>query len=155
MIALRSMLVVCLLGWVPSTWAEQLLQVEDAWVRAAPPGQRVLAGYMRLSNASPESVRLVAVCSPNFESVEMHRSVVEQGLARMVAVDSVTIEPGAVVVFEPGGLHLMLIDPLQILSVGDQVAVTLELESGETQTLLLALRRDAGAAPDDHSHHQH
>ena len=155
MMTMRQLLVLGLLCWTPLIWAEQVLQVEDAWVRAAPPGQRVLAGYVRLSNPGEQPVRLMAVCSPQFESVEMHRSVVEQGMARMLAVDAITIEPGASVVFEPGGLHLMLIDPLQVLSEGDLVTVTLELESGETQTLVFDLRRDVNPAAVDHSHHHH
>ncbi len=60
---------------------------------------------------------------------EIHESYMEADLMRMRPVASVAIESGATVVFEPGGLHIMLFD-LPGLAPGDVVDLTLQFDDG-------------------------
>ncbi len=46
--------------------------IEKAWVRAAPPGARTLAGYLVLRNACTTAVEVVAVESRDFGKVDYH-----------------------------------------------------------------------------------
>jgi periplasmic copper chaperone A len=65
-----------------------------------------------------------------FGSIEMHGTIMEDGVARMRHQDTVTVGPGAVVSFEPGGLHLMLMQPLDGIPTSGEIAITLLLADG-------------------------
>ena len=83
----------------------------DVAVSKPKPGMRVAAGYITLSNNTTETITITRVTSPEFKSVEMHESILEDGISRMYALDEVTIPAGQNVAFEPGGKHLMLMNP--------------------------------------------
>jgi len=129
---LSSILLVAslLLGAASPLLAGEGVQVEDAWVREAPPTAQVLAAFMKVHNGSDAAVAVVGASSPAFGRIELHRTVMEDGVARMIAEERVEIPAGAEVSFEPGGLHLMLFDPAHALTQGDEVPLTIELEDG-------------------------
>jgi copper(I)-binding protein len=82
------------------------------------------AGYMKIGNRSGAPIRITAVTSPNYESVEMHETTVEDGVARMRELPELVIHDGETVTFERGGKHLMLMRP-----VGEPDTVTLNFYS--------------------------
>jgi copper(I)-binding protein len=127
------------------------LSVSGAWVAEAPPGARLMAGYLRIANEGPGSVLLVGVVSPDFERVELHRTEVKEGVARMVHQSKLPIAPHGALVFEPGGQHLMLIGPRRILQRGDRVRLTLSFDDG-TVLDSMAEVRPVLTAPHEHAH---
>jgi len=94
------------------------------------PGAEARAGYFSLTNTSGEPIVITAVSSPQFEAVEMHESVLEDGVSRMRALEKVTIAPDQTIKFEPGGRHLMLMRP-----TGATGTVTLHFLAGEAPLL--------------------
>jgi copper(I)-binding protein len=90
------------------------------------------AGYLTFTNNSAQSITLTHVTSPQFGAVEMHESVVEDGMARMYPLGDLTILAGTTVQFEPGGKHLMLMRP-----VGEFESVTLEFHADNAVILTL------------------
>ena len=137
----------------PLAWASDVT-VQDGWVRAAPPGARVMAGYFRLTNPGDEARTLVGASSPRFDAVEIHTTRMVDGKALMRREDKVTVDPGATVDFEPGGRHLMLMQPESTPAPGDTVEVELSFEDGSSLTVTLPVKRDDGGAA-DHAHHHH
>jgi copper(I)-binding protein len=139
------------------------LMIADAWVREGPPTARVLAGYLRLMNHSDAPITIHGVESEAFGRVEMHRTVVEDGVARMLPQDSLTVPAHGELVLEPGGYHLMLIEARTPLRAGDQVTLTLDLGDAGHQELSLPVRKgepgmngmDHGQMHHDHMHMQH
>lgn len=121
--------------------------VEDAWVRAAPPSAEMLAGFMTLTNRSDRIHVLVGADSPDFREVSIHRTRIEDGMARMRPVEGVELLPGESVVFEPGGLHLMLVGPERPLSPDDEVRLVLHLEDGSQLVTTAVVRHPAGDRP--------
>lgn len=113
--------------------ADGHLVVDDAWVREAPPGAMALAGYMKLHNHADENRMLVGAQSPAFESVMLHKTVIEGKMSKMVHQHMVTIPAKGMVSFEPNSFHLMMMKPKQALKAGDKVAVTLHFKNGATQ----------------------
>jgi copper(I)-binding protein len=105
--------------------------VSSAWVRQVPPAARMTAGYLVLSNPGPEPLVVVGAESPLFAAVEIHGTLMEDGMARMRQQDSVTVAPGESVSFEPGGLHLMLMQPVAAIPTEGQVDLSLLLEDGK------------------------
>lgn len=75
------------------------------------PGMGMSAAYLSLTNNSDRTVSITRVTSTQFESVELHESTVEDGVARMRAVPRLEIPAGATVTLQRGGKHLMLMRP--------------------------------------------
>lgn len=86
--------------------------VSNVLVTAASRDMPMAAAYLDFSNRSGETVRITSVSSPNYERVEMHETTIEDGIARMRRLDAVQITDGETVRFERGGLHLMLMRPV-------------------------------------------
>jgi copper(I)-binding protein len=122
------------------------ITVRDAWVREAPPGAPVLAAYLTLENTGARAVKLTRVTSPDFESVMLHQTRVREGVATMVAVDTLTVPAQGRAAFVPGGDHLMLHGPRRALAAGARVTFHLHFDSGATLTVDAPVRRDAPAA---------
>ena len=85
--------------------------MDAAWVRAAPPGAVSLAGYMTLHNDGKIPMRFSWAQSDQFGMVELQRTQVVDGVSTMRPAGDQTIAPGDSLRFEPGGLHLMLMQP--------------------------------------------
>ena len=109
--------------------------IMNAWVREADPAAKANAGYMTLTNAAPDELRLVAVQSDAFDKVEMHEMTVVDGMMKMRELDKLVIPPNGQARFAPGGQHLMMKGPRDFLTSGQTVTMTLVFDSGLRQTV--------------------
>ena len=114
--------------------AEEGIEVNDAWARPAPQGENG-AIYLAIHNHSSETQEMVGATSEVAEAVEMHESQMSGDVMQMHQLESVSLGPGAEVVFEPGGLHIMLVGLRKELRVGDEIEVTLQFKSFEDITV--------------------
>jgi copper(I)-binding protein len=129
----RHPVLVCLIlapTHVTAASEEAGVSVRDAWVREAPPGMTMMAGYMALRNNTSRPQVLVAASSSDFESVTIHRTVAKDGMAGMVDASQIELKPSASLIFAPGGYHLMLMNPKRTLRAGDPVVINLEFRGG-------------------------
>ena len=110
--------------------AEAKLTVLDAWVRAAPPGSHMLAGYATLKNSGDAPLSVLTVQSDAFRQSSIHETVVDRGVARMRELPRVDLAPGSTVQMKPGGAHLMLSEPRHPIVVGDKVGMVFLLADG-------------------------
>jgi copper(I)-binding protein len=110
-------------------------------VTAPGAGMPMAAGYLEISNRSGTDVRITRVSSPQYGSVEMHETVVEDGIARMRAIPVLEIANGESVVFERGGKHLMLMQPQ-----GTPEMITINFFSDDV--LVLSVSTEFAAAMD-------
>ena len=122
-------LILALLGCACSQESAPFV-ASDVVVSKPIPGMDMAAGYLTLRNNTAQPIIISHVASPQFESVEMHESVIEDGMARMYALGEMTILAKSSVVFQPGGKHLMLMRP-----IGDFDAVTLDFYAGKAVIL--------------------
>jgi copper(I)-binding protein len=106
--------------------AQAALKAEDAWIRAAPPGATALAGYVTLVNDGKMAVHCDGAHGADFGAAELHRTVVENGVSRMLRDQVLEVPAGGRASLAPGGAHIMLFRPARDLREGDQVTVTLE-----------------------------
>ena len=111
------------------------LRITDAWVRAGPPGVMALAGYMRLDNSSSKAVKVLSVSSPQFGMIELHRTIIENGVARMVGQEYLMVPANGSLRLRPNDWHLMLMMPKSPLSPGDEVTLKLTLDDGRSITV--------------------
>lgn len=113
---------------LPAGCAEpQPLQVSDARIRAAIPGQDRTAAYFTARNTSDREIVLVGAAGGPARAIEMHTTVGDGGVARMRRLEEVVVPAGKTVRFEPGGRHLMLFG---VPDLDEAVEITLEIRDG-------------------------
>ena len=106
------------------------LVASDILVTEPLPGANMSAGYLALTNTTAGSITIDRVTSPQFGTVELHESIVENDIARMRRVPALTIGAGETRTLQRGGLHLMLMQP-----AADTETVTLVFYTGDTPLL--------------------
>ena len=117
------------------------LVVDSAWIREAPPGASMMAAYLVISNPGDTDARLVAVESPAFAHVMLHKSETVDGVARMLHQDSILIPAHGSVTLEPGGYHLMMPAPDAGLRTGDQVEFLLHFADDSSLAVTAVVRK--------------
>jgi copper(I)-binding protein len=132
--------------------ADATLEISEAWVREAPPTARMMAGYMTINNSGDAAITVTSISSPDFDSAEIHRTVIEEEVARMLPVRQLEIPANSQVKLEPGGLHLMLFDAKRPLPEGETVTFIIHLDGSNSVSITSPVVRKTG---EDHSHHHH
>lgn len=112
------------------TLAEVL--VTDATVREMLPGRSMTAGYFSIKNENNVAAELIDVTSPQFGSIELHQHSHQDGMMKMEQVQSVVVAAGEQVLFQPGGLHLMLFDAKTSIAPGQQIPLCLTFKDGQS-----------------------
>lgn len=115
----------------PLARADGKLGVMDAWIRAAPPGAEMMAGYATLSNSGDERISILTVQSDAFREASIHETIVSHDVTKMRELQRLDIEPGATVEMQPGGRHLMLSGPRHAIATGDKVGMIFLLADGK------------------------
>ena len=115
--------------------------VSDAWVRPPMGADRPGAAYLTIVGGS-DADALIGASSPASPDVQVHETMAGgSGMMGMQEVDRIEIGAGATVTFEPGGYHLMLMEPdMDQLVVGETVDITLTFEHGGDVTVSAEVR---------------
>lgn len=129
------------LSFVSAAGEEAGVSAREAWIRQAPPGMTVMAGYVVLRNNTSRPQVLVGASSSGFGSVMIHRTVVKDGMAGMVHASTIELAPNASLVLAPGGYHLMLMNAKGPLRAGDPVVVNLEFRGGLVLPVAFKVRK--------------
>ena len=101
------------------------LTVNNAWIRPAPPNVTSMAGYFDIQNNSDKAIKIIDSSSPAFDLTMIHNTVIEDGIAKMVHLDGLTIPANSKVSLAPSGKHVMLMRPESPLKQGDSITLTL------------------------------
>ncbi|WP_045727111.1 copper chaperone PCu(A)C [Xanthomonas sp. GPE 39] len=116
-------------------------QWHDGWVRLPPnTAMPMAAGFGRLHNPCAQTLAVVSARSPAFAEVSLHETTLRDGVSRMREVDALPLAPGADAVLQPGGLHLMLMQPTQPLREGARLPLTFVLKDGRQVQAQLQVR---------------
>jgi copper(I)-binding protein len=114
---------------------EPMLSVENVRVFAPLPGRSESVAYLDLHNPGDSAVSLVGVSSNDFASAEIHATSVEGGIARMEMLSAVNIDANSSLVFAPGAMHIMLLEPRRALLPGAKVQIELRFDNGSVLLL--------------------
>ena len=137
----RTFLALIVSAWSLLATADSELQVENAWVREAPPSAHMMAAYMTLKNPGSSDTVLTQVDSPAFDHVMLHKSEVVDGVARMIHQDDILIPAQGSVELKPGSFHLMMPAPEKRLKEGDRVDFILTFSNGDTIRIQADVRK--------------
>lgn len=127
--------------------------VDDAWVRATVAGQPSTGAFMHITASSDR--KLVEVQSPAAKTVQIHESKMENDVMSMQPVASVPLPAGKSVAIVPEGYHVMLIDLVGQIKVGDQVPLTLIVEDSKGVKESIEVKAQARALNSMPMHHDH
>jgi hypothetical protein len=129
------LLLVLALVFPASAFAD--LDISDARIKNLPPTVPVRAGYMTIHNPEPGAVTIVSVRSDAFASVEIHQSLMKDGMMHMEPVGELKVEAGTSTQLAPGGFHLMMMQPVEPTHPGDEIEIFLQLDNGTEQGLIM------------------
>lgn len=116
------------------------LIITHPWARATAAATVPGVGYLVIENTGAEDDRLLGAGSSAAAGVELHRTVIEDGIARMrPAPDGLALPAGAVVELAPGGHHFMLMGLAAPLAAGTRVPLTLRFERAGEVAVELAV----------------
>ena len=136
-------------GLYTGAWA-QTVEIKDAWVRTAVPGQKATGAFMKIT--SKDGTRLVAVASPVAGVAEVHEMKMDGGVMTMRAVNGgLELPAGKTIELKPGGYHVMLMDLKAALPKETTVPLTLVFKDAKGAETRLELKVPVATAPA----HQH
>lgn len=117
------------------------LTFDNAWIRPAPPGATSMAAYFEVSNNTEKDIIIVDSDSPAFRMTMVHETAIENDVASMRHLPSLTIPAGETISLAPLGTHMMLMGAKKPLSLGDTAELTLIDQRGERHTKTVEVRQ--------------
>ena len=135
---LRYVTVAFTLLFSTAVWAGGV-SVSHAWIRLLP-GDLPAGAYCTISNGSDHAMELLGASAPDFKSAMLHKSVTQNGMDKMVAVDDIKSPAGTHCSFAPGGYHIMLMPPHAPLKPGDHVRINFRFADGSTTSALFLVK---------------
>ena len=118
------------------------LAVTNAWSRSTPPGVTVGVVYFTLKNDTGKSDRLLKLSTPVASKVQVHRTEILDGIARMREVAVLHVDAGQALEFEPNGMHVMLMGLKKPLVEGQKFDLELLFEVAGPRTIKVAVRKE-------------
>jgi periplasmic copper chaperone A len=117
------------------------VEFSGGWIKQLPPVVPMRAGYVKITNSSDEDATITAMQSDAFETVELHETTMKDGMMQMVQQDSFVIPAKGSTDLKPGGKHIMLINPLNPLTIGDKVDLMVTFSDSKTQKIQLEVKQ--------------
>ena len=117
------------------------LSITNAWSRSTPPGVTVGVAYFMLKNDTGKSDRLLKITTPVASKLQVHRTEILDGMARMREVAVLHVDAGQTLEFAPNGLHVMLMGLKQPLVEGTTFEIELLFEVAGPRNVKVAVRK--------------
>ena len=124
----------------------QQIDVKNAWVRTAVPGQSATGAFMTITHK--DGARLLRGASSAAGLVEIHEMKMEGDVMKMRALpQGIELPAGKAVELAPGGYHLMLLDLKSALPKDATVPVTLWFKDANGVESKVDLKLPVAASP--------
>jgi len=121
------------------------LVIKDAFARATPSGAQTGGAFVTIVNNGQEADRLISASSQAAKAVELHETVDENGVMKMVHhPEGWEIPAGGTLELKPGGKHIMLMDLAAPLEAGKQIQITLNFEKAGAKIIEVPVKAMSG-----------
>ena len=137
----RSILVILTSCLFATSAQADTVKIENAWVRATAPGQKVAGGFMDLT--ADADMTLVGGSSPVSKSVELHFMRMDNGVMEMRQMKEIALPKDKTVRLEPGDLHVMFIGLKSQIKPGQKVPITLIVKGTDGKEQKLNVQAEA------------
>ena len=122
------------------------VQVSGAWARATAPNAMSGGAFLTLTaHGHPDA--LVGVSTPVAKTAELHETVNDKGIMKMLPAPVLALQPDAPVTLKPGGYHIMLMELQHQLTRGESFPLTLRFEHAPPQTVNVMIEGPGAAGP--------
>ncbi|MFN8410923.1 MAG: copper chaperone PCu(A)C [Anaerolineales bacterium] len=126
------------------------IEAHDPWARPALKGG-TSAVYLLMHNHSQTDDEITGASTDVAEMAELHKSEMDaNGVMQMTPQKSIPLPVDAEITFEPGGLHIMLVNLKKDLNVGDSITVVLHFKSHADISLTVPVLDAANPSMDMH-----
>lgn len=118
------------------------IEAKDFYAFATIDGSNISAAFGTLSNTSEQPIALQKVIiKGKIKGVaELHQTTNDNGMMKMLPVDSIAIPAKQSIELAPGGLHIMLINLAKPLEAGKTIALKLAFDNGATLDLQVPIQ---------------
>jgi copper(I)-binding protein len=145
---LASLLFAVLLALSPSARAEDNgIEVQQGWARATPGALKIGAAYFTVVNKGSAPDRLLSISSPIAEMAILHEQKMEDGVMKMRPLGAVDLAPGASLVLQPSGNHLMLEGLKHPLKEGEHFPLILSFAKAGKKEIDVAVGKAGAMGP--------
>ncbi len=117
------------------------ISVSEAWIQAAPPTVSMFAGYLIIENQDPTDATIERFESPRFGAIEMHHTMMKEGMAEMMHQKSFQVPANGMLKLEPHGRHLMLLEPTSPLKLGEEISFKVVAHDGRETTFTAIVKK--------------
>jgi len=124
----KPMLLLGLIFFISDSAISEIV-VKNAWVRAAPAGSKTMAAYMHIDNQGSQTMSSSKIIANGFERTELHKSIIDNNIAKMKELEDISINGSESLILEPGGLHLMLINPEKVPIKNSKIEILMFFEN--------------------------
>ncbi len=118
------------------------IKISRPVVRLVPPNLGMTAGYITLENLSNKNVSLIGASSSDYNSIEIHETVLDNGKAMMKEIESLEIKAKSKAELKPLGYHLMLMGPLKVFKEDDNVIINLIFTNGKQMSVDFVVKKN-------------
>lgn len=130
------------LGMLACNCAAQV-QVENAWIQLAPPAATANVAYMEIVNPQLRPQTIVGVSADCCATAMLHQTRRESDKVLMEHLEHLVVPAQARVQLAPGGVHIMLIQAQEELTLESKVKITFSFGDGSTQEFDLDVKKNA------------
>ncbi len=116
------------------------VHVMGPFARAVPKVMKNAAAYMSLHNMGKTERTLMGFRGDVAEHIELHQSLMADGMMKMQYVGKLAIPPGTMVEFKPGGYHIMLMGLKHPLKEGQSFHLTLIYDDGSERHIMVPVQ---------------
>lgn len=132
----------------------QSVNVDQPWARATAPHAATAAVYMTLTAGMTD--RLIGGRTPVATVAQVHETVLDNGVMRMIAVPGgLLLNSGRKVTLAPGAYHLMLMGLSQQLRPGETFPLTLHFAYEPPVTVTVRVASAGASMPPASMMHMH
>ena len=117
------------------------IDIDNATIRLMPASAKMTAGYFIFANKDNKEIVLVGAKSNFFKHIEIHQSMKDGDVMKMVKKNSVSIPPNSKLEFKPMGYHLMLMQPIDKISENQSIEITLSFANGESMDAQFVVKK--------------
>ena len=144
-----------LLVAAPALAQAPAVSVTNAWARATASTQKVGGAFLTITDSGAPD-QLLSASSPAADMVELHETVNDNGVMKMLPIKALDLQPGKPIELKPGSYHLMLMGLKQKLDVGATFPLTLTFDKSPPVTVTVTVGAAGAAGPAmDHSSMDH
>ena len=118
------------------------IEIHNIWARETSDGMRTAAVYIdRINNTGTKLDSLIKVSSSIAAKHLIHRTLFQNGIAKMTHLKSLEIPINKSVSLKPGGIHIMLLDIKKKLSSGFKFPMILEFKRAGRINVIVEVKK--------------